>query len=115
MDFTVGFIPRRAVAPEILDRDPIRFFALKIIFRFLVDLRGVCDQVGTAWVRRWEFLEFPSSDPVLWKHRWKNVAAARIASIPVFVSRELLILYCYLSDWFVDQILGHTTVSWHVN
>ena len=58
-DFIVGFIPRRATPRETLDGDPIRFFAWKFIFRFLVDLRGVRDQAATAWVRRLEFLEFP--------------------------------------------------------
>jgi hypothetical protein len=48
----------------------------------------------------------PSSDRVPQKHGWKNVAAARIASTQVFVSRELFILYFYLSYWYDDQILG---------
>jgi hypothetical protein len=52
------FIPRRAVARETLDGVPIRFFILKIIFRILADLRGVRDQVVSAWVRRLEFLKF---------------------------------------------------------
>ena len=59
------FILRR----ETLDGDLIRLFALKIIFRFLVDLRGVRDQAAMAWVRRLEFLEFP----IFWS--WFIVAA----------------------------------------
>jgi hypothetical protein len=83
-------IPCRAVAQETLDGDPIRFFILKVIFRFLVDLCGVRDQATTAWMRRLEFLKFPSSDRVLQKHRWMNVAIARIASIPDFCKPRTL-------------------------
>jgi hypothetical protein len=55
----VEFIPRRAITRETLYGVPIRFFILKIIFRILVDLRGVRDQAASAWVRRLEFLKFP--------------------------------------------------------
>jgi hypothetical protein len=41
------------------DGVPIRFFILKIIFRILVDLRGVRDQAAIAWVRHLKFSEFP--------------------------------------------------------
>jgi len=49
----------RAVTRETLDGDPIMFFILKVIFRFLVVQRGVRDQATTVWVRRFGILRVP--------------------------------------------------------
>ena len=47
------------MARETIDDDPIRFFILKVIFRFLVDLCRVRDQATTVWVRRFGILRVP--------------------------------------------------------
>ena len=49
----------RDVTRETLDGDPIRFFILKVIFRFLVVLRGVRNQATAVWVRRFGILRVP--------------------------------------------------------
>ena len=49
--FYSWIIPCRAVTRETLDGDPIMFFILKVIFRFLVVQHGVRDQATTVWVR----------------------------------------------------------------
>jgi len=81
----VEFISHRVAARKILDGVFIGFFVSKIIFRILADLRGVRDQAlqfGCVARNSWSS---PSSDCVLRKHGWKNVAAARIASTPKYL------------------------------
>ena len=53
-----GVILRRHAARETVDGVSIRFFILKITFRFLLDLHGVRDQAATAWVRNLKLSEF---------------------------------------------------------
>jgi len=63
---TIGSIPVEigflwSYSPSILrspNRVSIRFFILKIIFRFLLDLHGVRDQAATAWVRDLKLSKF---------------------------------------------------------
>jgi hypothetical protein len=73
-----GVIPRQTAARESLDDDLIRFFILKIIFRILIDLCGVRDRLLRLECVAWNFWSSLSSDRVVRKHGWKNVAAARI-------------------------------------
>ena len=51
-------ISHGAAARETLDDAFIRFFVLKIIFQFFVNLRGVRDQAATAWVRDLKLSKF---------------------------------------------------------